>query len=242
MSAMKVGSVVIKRRVVVAAVGVAMGIASWYAWSFRPSAVIRTPAPAPTPVLQLTGRAAGDLLREQAEYFDPTPLFFPTSLNYGQGRPIGALGREPSEGFVDYAPDFRFTEKLAAYGLSADPAPQRPEDLLTFADESPFAGIGRTPLAFPRLQERRGFVEVKSLKGGVVVLRQTLQELSLPVEDFAPVEFLLLIGANGVVGEPLITTNSGLDQVDSYLREYLVKSYRIGERLPPGKYAVSVGR
>lgn len=239
---MLLGSFELKRRVIVAAAGMAIGIAAWYyGWTRHSGDVGAAPRVQAVPLLQLTGRAAGDLLREQAEYFDPTPLFFPTPQNFGQDRVIAGLGRKPSAGFADFGPSFRFTEKLGAYGLSADAAPQRPEDLLTFADEAPFAGMGRADFVVAPLPPRSAFVEVKSLMGGGLVYRQAITDVALPQAEFAPLEFLLLVSANGIVGEPLITTNSGSEQVDQFFRDYLVKSLRIGERLPPGKYAVCVG-
>lgn len=239
---MRVGRIEIKHRAVVALLGMAVATGAWYFWarSRMPRPVeIRPEAP---PVLQITGRAAGDLLREQAEFFDPTPLFFPTPQNFGQGRPIGALRREPAEGFGEFPPDLQFErQKLPVYGLDDEPAPERPVDILGRGDEAPFAGFGQSDLQPAPLPERSGFVEVKALADGRLALSGALAAGVLPPVEFAPLEFLVVVGVNGVVGEPLLIRNSGSEQVDAFLRDYLVKSFRLGERVGPGKYVVAVG-
>lgn len=238
---MRLGPIEIKRRAAVAAIGIVLATSGWFFRARRGLTESIPPPVAPTPVLKLTGRAAGDLLREQAEYFDPTPLFFPTPHNFGQGRVVGALQREPSEGFGDFPPSLRFQGKLPAFGLLQDLAPQKPEELLTFNDEDPFAGFGRAEVPVANLKERSAHVEVKALMDGRIVFGQDLVSLALPKAEFMPLEFLVLVGSNGVIGEPLLTANSGSEQVDAFFREYLVKSFRLGERLEPGKYAVTVG-
>lgn len=238
---MRIGQIEVKRRALVATIGILLATGGWLLWSRRD---MTKPAPvraSPAPVLKLTSRAAGDLLREQAEYFDPTPLFFPTPQNFGQGRVVGALQREPSEGFSDFPPSFRFLDKLTTYGLPPEIAPRRPEQLLSLDDEDPFAGFGRVDLPVSELKQRSASVEVKSLVNGQLVLGQDLIGLDLPRSEFVPLEFLVLVESNGVIGEPLLTSNSGSDQIDSFFRDYLVKTYRLGERLAPGKYAVIVG-
>jgi hypothetical protein len=54
-------------------------------------------------------------------------------------------------------------------------------------------------------------------------------------------DFLALVGNSGFVGEPLMTSGSGSEEVDGAVRDYLVKALRLGDRLPPGRYVVSVG-
>lgn len=239
---MQIGGVEIKRRVLVAAAGAMLATGTWYFW-----AKSNVPAIAPArlripPMLQITGRSAGDLLREQAEFFDPTPLFFPTPQNYGQGRPVAPLGREPAEGFANFDPRLRRPEEpLASYGLQLAPAPQNPKDLLALADAAAFSGFGRWDSPVEPLAGRGGFIEVKALATGSLALAMALEPGALPKVEFAPLEFLILVGTNGLVGEPLMTRNSGSEQVDAFVRDFLVKSFRLGERLAPGKYAVTVG-
>jgi len=239
---MRIGVIEIKRRAVVAVVGAGLATAGWYFWALSHVAPEPPARPEVPPLLQITGRSAGDLLREQAEYFDPTPLFFPTPQNFGQGRSVAALRREPAEGFANFPASYRFhVQKIASYGLASEPAPQHPKDVLVRGDEAPFSGLGEVDLPAHNLVARGGYIEAKSLSGGGLALSMPLDAGTLPKVEFSPLEFLVLVGTNGIVGEPLLTRNSGSEQVDAFVRDYLVKSFRLGERLAPGKYAVSVG-
>jgi hypothetical protein len=58
-------------------------------------------------------------------------------------------------------------------------------------------------------------------------------------------EFLILVSNAGIVGEPVLMTGSRWEEVDeevdAFFRSYLVKTFRLGERLSPGRYRVLVG-
>jgi hypothetical protein len=76
-------------------------------------------------------------------------------------------------------------------------------------------------------------------------MKQSLMKLSLPRSDFVPMEYLVAISSAGVVGEPILmvgTEGEEMDEkVDSFFRTYLVKTFRLGLRLNPGRYRVLVG-
>ncbi len=231
-----------RRKVGVAVASVMLATGGWYAWRGRTEPVREPEAALPQPFLRVGGSSDGNLLREQAEYSDPTPLFFPTPQNYGQGRVITALQQQPGEEFKNFPPSYHFPElKLAAYGLDKDAVPVRPADILSRGDLAPFAGFGEVSREFPALSERSGYIEIKSLMNGEITRSLSLASVSLPQRDFAPVEFLVAVVPGGLVGEPLLTVSSGSEQVDNFVRDYLVKTLRIGALLEPGKYAVSVG-
>ena len=69
---------------------------------FRPLADTGVPAPpAAAPrvsVVPLRGRGFS-LVRDQATFFDPTPLFLPTELNTNQGPLPAAVQRQPGQVF-----------------------------------------------------------------------------------------------------------------------------------------------
>ena len=71
------------------------------------------------------------------------------------------------------------------------------------------------------------------------------QAISLPRLDFAPVEYLVAVSSAGIVGDPILLVGSegeAMDEkVDTFFRSYLVKTFRLGERLNPGRYRVLVG-
>jgi hypothetical protein len=37
-----------------------------------------------------------------------------------------------------------------------------------------------------------------------------------------------------------LTTRSGVEEIDNFYRNYLVRTYRVGERLAPGFYRITV--
>jgi hypothetical protein len=57
---------------------------------------------------------------------------------------------------------------------------------------------------------------------------------------WAPLEFLATVEAAGLVAPLTLTGRSGVDEVDAFFRNYLVRTFRLGERLPPGFYRITV--
>jgi hypothetical protein len=232
----------IRRRVGVAIAAVVIGVVGWHFWTWREVASRAADSGTPEPLVSVAGEGAGNLLREQAEYFDPTPLFLPSPQNFGQGRPASALQRQPDEVFGNFEPRFRFPDqKLAAYGVESNPAPEKAVDTLGRGDLAPFAGMGemgRPPVTLPA---RSAFIEVKSLSEGKMVVGRPVDNLALPRVEVRPVEFLVVVSRAGLVGDPLLMVGSGDDAFDGRVREYLVNTFRIGARLGPGNYAVWIG-
>jgi hypothetical protein len=58
-------------------------------------------------------------------------------------------------------------------------------------------------------------------------------------------EFLVVVSSSGIVGDLVQMPSSVLGEVDekadAFFRSYLVKTFRLGERLNPGRYRVVVG-
>jgi hypothetical protein len=238
------GSNRVKRRVwigIVCAIGVTV---AWWALNWnRP--VVGTTAVAPKPFVRLASvgkNVADQVLREQAELFDPTPLFFPTAWNYGQ-QPARVLNRkQPGQFFDDFEAKRAIDEqKTPSYGAEPLVLPEKLADVLVQGNEAPFAGMGQIDRPQSNLPVRSGYLEIYDLKNRDNIKGEVLSGLSLPRTDFAPVEFLVMVEAHGLVGEPLLTATSGWEEVDNFFRAYLVKSYRLGERLRPGRYRVVIG-
>jgi hypothetical protein len=246
---MLIGKIEVKRRVWI---GLAFALAvtgAWLMWTRAKPPVVAAVPPGPAPFVRLTGAGtgAGDrVLRERAELFDPTPLFFPTEWNFGQ-RPLPeSMQRQPGQVFENFGANFTFGEQdIKAYGAEAAAAPERLEDVLEQGNEAPFGGIGQIDSPRVPLPERSSFLEVKELSDGKIIISQALKELILPRSDFAPMEFLVVVSSAGIVGEPVLMTGSRWEEVDeevdAFFRSYLVKTFRLGERLSPGRYRVLVG-
>jgi hypothetical protein len=108
-------------------------------------------------------------------------------------------------------------------------------------NEAPFAGLGQIDVPRKALAVRSGFIEVRRLGAHEYVIYQSLDGISLPRTDFAPLEFLAVVSSAGLIGDPILVTGSGWEEVDAFFRAYLAKTFRLGERLNPGRYRVLVG-
>jgi hypothetical protein len=241
----RIGKIEVKRRVWVGLACAVTVTAAWWSWTQARPPVAAVAGQAPQPFVRLSGvgTATNDqVLRERADLLDPTPLFFPTEWNYGQ-RPLReSLRRQPGQVFGSFDPKWTFTDQaLKSYGVEAAPAPEKLSDVLGQGNEAPFAGIGHIDVPRTALPDRTGFLEVRRFGGSEPIIGQTLRYLSLPRSDYAPLEFLVLVSSSGIVGDPVLTSGSGWEEVDSFFRTYIVKTFRLGERLNPGRYRVLVG-
>ncbi|MBL9214129.1 MAG: hypothetical protein JNG83_01505 [Opitutaceae bacterium] len=235
----------IRRRVWIG-LGFALAVTgAWWVWhQAQPAQAAFAPAP-PMPFVRLAdsgGGAESERLRERAELFDPTPLFFPTKWNYGQGLAIERVRRQPGQVFGSFEAKFVYADQsLKSYGMGPSLVPDQVMDVVIQGNEAPFAGLGQVDTPRQPLAERAGYIEIRTLDYGKIIIGQSLKELTPPRAEFAPAEFLLVVSPLGVVGEPVLTGTTGWEEVDRYLRDFLVKTYRVGERLNPGRYRVLFG-
>jgi hypothetical protein len=54
-------------------------------------------------------------------------------------------------------------------------------------------------------------------------------------------EFLAAVDPAGLAAPLTLTTRSGVEDVDTYFQNFLAHTLRVGERLAPGFYRISVG-
>lgn len=235
---------IIRRRVWVGLAATLLGVVGWAWWVRSRDQLAAGGETGSQPFVQLAGAgtASGSrILQERAELMDPTPLFFPTEWNYGQ-RPVSVGLRQSGQVFGSYEAKLTVTEQsLALFGAEVVQVPERPTDLLKQGNEAPFSGLGQLNDPKPTLPVRASYLQVRKLGDSENSIEQALEGIQLPRRDFAPVEFLVLVGSAGLIGEPVLVSGSGWDEVDSLVRNYLATSYRLGERLPPGRYRVWVG-
>jgi len=245
----RIGNVEVKRRVWIGLVFALVATGGWWLWTRTQREQFEAMKPAKQPFVQLTGAGAGSgdqMMRERAELLDPTPLFFPTEWNFGQ-RPLRvAMRRQPGEVFGSFPPNLEFGDQgIKAYGTEAAIAPERLADVLAQGNEAPFAGIGQVDVRRPPLPARSSFLEVRTISDGKLIMAQALENLLLPRMDFVPVEYLVAVASTGVVGDPILMVGSEGEEVDervdAFFRAYIVKTFRLGERLNPGRYRVLVG-
>ena len=103
-------------------------------------------------------------------------------------------------------------------------------------------GIGRRRISLTHFQPRGGYVEITAVKDGARILEQELPVAARPPGDksWGPVDYLAVVDAAGLVSPLVVTSGSRVDEVDSYFREFLAQNFRIGERLSPGFYRITV--
>ena len=235
----------LKRRVWVGLLSAIAGVAMWSWWAWSRQDVLVGKGGGAQPFVQLAGAGTAQgsrILQEKAELMDPTPLFFPTEWNYGQ-RPLseGRL-RHPGQVFGSFEPKLTVAEQnIKSYGAEAPAVPEKLSDVLVQGNEAPFAGMGQAGLQRSTLPVRAGYLEIRRLGDKENSIEQSLTGIQLPRSDFAPIEFLAVVGSSGLIGELVLLSGSGWDEVDAFFRNYLAKSYHLGERLSPGRYRVLVG-
>ena len=243
---MMIAGIAVRRRffVTVGLLIIATGI--WLLWSRATLPKInRNPPAQPVAFVRIVGAGVGGqdaLLEEHAEYFDPTPLFLPTKRNFGQGPLPTGVVKQLGQVFRDFEPKWRFVESVPPeYGVTKDEGGGSLSEVLARGNDAPFAGLGAVDSTTKPLGQRKGYMEVKSLKSGLLSLSGELEGIDFFPVDYAPVDFVVAVASIGLVGDPVLITSSGQEDVDVKLKDYLVKTYRIGERLAPGRYVVSIG-
>jgi hypothetical protein len=219
----------------------AAGVLALVALLFRAPAgppPIRAPE-GPRPAVGVA--AADPVLNEEEALFDRTPLFLPTPWNSTDKQ---LPSREPRGEFVGYPDEPAFAENHLTLDL---PPPIRvPGSLSDALTANPpqdlTLGMGRTAYEPPVLAERGAYVEIADAGTGRKVLVEALADARPPADgSWQPLEFIVAVDSAGLVGPPVLTVRSGVDGVDAYFRRYLDETLRVGDRLEPGFYRISVG-
>ena len=195
-----------------------------------------------------SGHGSDARLTEEARLHDPTPLFLPTALNSAR---LEVRPREPGDQdpfparlvFPDGSPPVRLEPPVTPPATAAEALDSSPAG-------APFLGMGRATLDVQKLPERGATIGVVDARSGRPALPAALADAlrgdlarsrppgALP---WRPLQFLAAVSESGLVGPPVLTAGSGVQDVDNYFVRYLVDSARIGERLPPGLYRIDLG-
>ena len=230
------------------AMGLGLGFAALAGGLYWSARLPEQLAPAPgsaQPFVRLVNIGEGSASRalaERAMLLDPTPLFLPTLRNYGQDGLPAAINRQPSRAFGDYEAKYLFPDKeLSSFSKIDAGAPASLADVLTLGNEVPFAGLGEQARGAVMDIVGVGRCEIKSLSGNMIRNFAIETWPKMARTDFAPVEFLLSVGRDGMIGEPIMTRGTGWDDVDATLRRLVRSGLGLGVRLAPGQYWVSIG-
>lgn len=182
-------------------------------------------------------------LEQQAMLGDPTPLFLPTDWNFGQGVLPQTVVREPGQRFRLFSAKLAYGEADLTLKLPSTVAlPAAAAAAAVEMTQTTLAGLGSADVPVPALGARAAYAEVRAAATGEEVLAMALPDAQPPTGRlWQPAEFLVAVDSAGLIGPPVLTIRSGIDEVDRYLQTYVESGWRIGARLAPGLYRITVG-
>jgi hypothetical protein len=196
-------------------------------------------------IVPLDGPESDGGLGDEATFFDPTPLFLPTKWNTNQSPLPTAVQRQPGQVFADFEAKLIYGRAELVLPIApAESTPQDPVDLLKTPSRDPFLGFGRADIPLTPLPSRTAVVEIREVGTGKLVPVPNLAGdvgLLASQAEWQPAEFLVCVTAEGLLGRPVVTVSSDVEDVDVFFRDYLENTVRLGERLAPGMYRVVVG-
>lgn len=240
-----------KQRWIAAAVGAVILVAFAVSIFRAPSPAVPVPqVPAQSVVLRKVTAEPGTL-GDETMMRDLTPMFLPTERN-ARLRKLPA--REPGQSVLDVErprlgiadSGWRFDQKLPrVVTLDGAPVSRATTALEVFEAIEPDArlfGFGREAVTITSMPPRGALVEIVNNRDGRRLFSEVLEVKARPVTDkvWQPLEFLAAVGPAGLIAPLTLTTRSGVEEVDFFYRNYLVRTYRVGERLAPGFYRITV--
>lgn len=193
---------------------------------------------------RLAQQGEGRVVAEEAQFFDPTPLFLPTEWNSDQKPLPPSVLNDPGEMFTHFPSKLQFAEEGVALEFKDSiQTPDKAADTISvIEDEIVFRGMGRGDVVVGNLAARGGYLLVRSADASKrAILSQSLADARPPVDNWKPMEFMAVVNRAGLVGSLSFIERSGFESVDLYFKNYLVQTFRLGEYLAPGFYRISVG-
>ncbi len=201
------------------------------------------PKPGFVSIVMGASDTGNQVVAEQLEYLNPEPLFMPTERNAGNHPLPAELRRRPDQAFLAFEPQMTFYfNRLQPTFSPPSVASEEPIKALDIGGLPKYSAVGRRQ-RIPVSLEREAFVEVRRVGDGELVHAGPLSGLPDAIKNggWVPVDFLVAINAAGMLGSPTIEAGSGSPEIDDIFRGFLEAKYRLGERLSPGFYRVTVG-
>jgi len=183
--------------------------------------------------------------REIALFHDSSPLFIPTEWNYlSQPEYESYSLPENSPLFNSFSARYLIEETDYEEIKLIDGNPQlKPGDMLTSHTWAYFPGFGEQERAVEPLRERAAAYSIHHAFGGETVKSGVLEMDSLPNpegEEWSPVELLIVVDELGLAGRPFSLANSGNEEMDRHLDEW-VRNAGWWRELEPGYYRMVIG-
>lgn len=172
---------------------------------------------------------------------DPTPLFLPTEFNNSRRDYVPP---EPGRSFEGFAPTLTFAESSLKVHLPPPVAvpSSAAEALVGDPPGAPFLGFGRRDMNVEAIAPRGAYVEIVNAGTGRSVFARPVADAHPPsTVPWKPMEFMAAVDPAGLVGPLVQTVHSDVADTDAYFLRYLAETLRVGERLEPGFYRISVG-
>jgi len=206
--------------------------------------LIRVPEPRRTPTPEAPPSPVGlvdPVVIQGTMLFDLTPLFLPTEFNSSRKDYVPT---EPGSTFTGFAWRRVFADSGLQLNLpDAAAVPGNPAEAL--GDDppgAPFIGFGRSDPKVEPLAPRGAYVEIVDAGSGRQLFGQAVADARPPPSaPWKPMEFMAAVDPAGLVGPVVPTVRSGVSEVDDYFARYLEETLRVGQRLAPGFYRISVG-
>lgn len=205
----------------------------------------RMPAPPAEPQVFVRAVPADSAINEAAQLLDPSPLFLPTTNNYGaeSTRPKTAgFDKPPLPAPAQRTPDGKESplhRKPAYVALTEDYAKRAPEEQLPKNAGDPFYTLGRRAPETTRLKAQGAECVIRREDTGDEILRRPMVAGNTGAEAgmlLEPAEFFVEADAYGS-SPPQLRRSSGSAECDRKLASALV-SQLAKEPLKPGRYTV----
>lgn len=202
-------------------------------------------------VTRLDWLPAGSEAKERLRLLDPTPLFMPDRKEGGAGPAGEGVAERPGGSVTESAPAILvFADSRPARDVLRRPLPASPfEAAERVASPRWFDGLARADHGLngendPLLARARAAGRMDVFSQGIAgpMARVELpRDPALEAEIWQPVELNVLINAAGAVMSPVITSGSGIGEVDERVRTIVKQELLPRLRLRPGAYRLVVG-
>lgn len=197
-------------------------------------------------LLAVDPEGQGRLLKEQLEFSDTAPLYFPTRWNVANAENIRLPLKSPGDIFESYAPRLAYSTFGAASLVDLPILSIESPDRALASFQPDFTRVaGRVDRVVMPPEPRIAMVEVFDVRRGTKIFETRVTEVpngtDLAGPDWQPAEWVVLLDAVGPVGEAMMTRSSGSDSVDDALQSLVNHQLGLDKHLSPGYYTVLIG-